>query len=201
MCYVASELQAAPPAIQGDTMLTSRPARAAVALVGAVITLFATSGVAAAQPSDPNCAPSGEVLPTYEVTFSKYSFSSDNFEHGPDWTVAGQGPGKLIMSRTVTASNTFSVSLEVPTSVISAALGFNVTEEVSYTAGFEFDMPAARPGHRWFVEAGTRDDTYVYDVQRFCLGFPDGAPVRGLAKRTGHLIYQWWGEPPGNPHK
>jgi len=179
-------------------MPRSRPAHVALAVVGAVITLFAGAGTAAAQSPDP-CAPSNEALPTYKVTNVKHSLSYDNFDHGTDWRVRGQGPGKLELSRAVTASNTFSLSLEVPTSVLSGALGFDVTEEVSYEASFEFDMPAEPRGHSWFIEAGTRDDTYVYDVQKFCLGFPQGEPVRGFAEKTGHLIYQWWGEPQGNP--
>lgn len=181
-------------------MIKNRLLRGAAAVVGTVITLFASAGIAAAQSSDP-CAPLGEAVPTYKVTNVKHSYSSDNFEHGSDWRVRGQGPGKLELSRTVTASNTFSVSLEVPTSVLSGALGFDVTEEVSYAASFEFDMPAEPRGHSWFIEAGTRDDVYIYDVQKFCLGFPQGEPARGLAEKTGHLIYQWWGEPQGNPRK
>lgn len=181
-------------------MIRNRLARGAAAAVGAVIALFASGGIAAAQSPDP-CAPLGEAVPTYKVTNAKKSISYDNYDHGSDWRVRGQGPGKLELSRTVTASNTFSVSLEMPTSVLSSTLGFDVTEEVSQTASYEFDMPAEPRGHSWFIEAGTRDDVYVYDVQKFCMGFPQGEPVRGRAEKTGHLIYQWWGEPQGNPRK
>jgi hypothetical protein len=177
-------------------MHTTRPARVAVALVGTLVTLFTTSGVAHAQ--ELTCEQRG-LLPRFEVQNAKLSYSYDNFEHGPDWMVAGNGPGTLILSRTVEASNSFLVSVEVATPVVSAALGFDVTETVSYTAGFEFEIPEEPRGNRWFVEAGTRDEVHIYDVQTYCGTQPEGGPVRGRAEKTGHLIYQWWGEPPGNP--
>jgi hypothetical protein len=49
---------------------------------------------------------------------------------------------------------------------------------VQFTAGIEFDMPDAG---RWTVEAGTRDDVFVFDVQTFdtCVGRPSGKPRPG----------------------
>jgi hypothetical protein len=170
----------------------------AVAIVGAVITLFASAGVAGAQQPNP-CASFNDAVPTYEVTNVRRSGSYDNFDHGPEWMVEGRGPAKLSLSKTVEASNSFSVSLDVPTGPLSTALGFDVTESVSYTASYEYDIPKDPPNHRWFIEAGTRDDVYTYDVQRYCLGVPDGAAVRGRAERTGHLIYQVFSRAPGTP--
>lgn len=181
-------------------IIRKRLTRAVVAASVTGVTLFASAGIATAQSPDP-CAPLNESVPTYKVTNVKNSHSFDNFEHGSEWRVRGEGPGKLTLSRTVAASNTFSVALEVPTSVLSGAVGFDVTEEVSYAASYEVDIPAGPPGHNWFIEAGTRDDVYVYDVQRFCQGFPQGEPARGRAKKTGHLIYQSWEEEPGNPRE
>ncbi len=129
----------------------------------------------------------------------RHSGSYDNCEHGPDWMVEGQGPGKISLTRTVEASHSFSVSIEVPTPSLSAAVGFDVTESVSYEASYEFEAPAEPRHYRWYIEAGTRDDVYVYDVQRFCLGLPDGDPVRGRAERSGHLIYQTYSKAPGSP--
>jgi hypothetical protein len=183
--------------VRGDTMVTSRLARVAVALVGTVITLFAGGGVAAADES--GCQRGA--LPTYKVENAKLSHSYDNFDHGPEWMISGYAPGTLILSKTVESSNSFSVSVEIPTPQISAALGFDVTESVSFTASFEFEMPEEPRGHKWILEAGTRDEVYVYDVQRYCGNKPDGRPVRGRAEKTGHLIYQHGSEAPGNPRK
>ncbi|QYN34802.1 hypothetical protein K1T35_41600 [Pseudonocardia sp. DSM 110487] len=179
-------------------MIRSRLARGAAAVASAVITLFTSTGIAAAQSPDP-CAPSNEALPSYEVTNVRHSGTYDNFDHGPDWTVEGRGPAKLSLSRTVEASNSFSVSMQVPTGPLSAAVGFDVTEGVSYTASYEYEIPAEPRNHRWFIEAGTRDAVYTYDVQRYCLGFPDGPAVRGRAERSGHLIYQVFSRAPGTP--
>jgi hypothetical protein len=179
-------------------MITNHAATGATAVVGAVITLFASVGVAAAQTPDP-CAPLGEAVPTYEVTNVRHSGSYDNYDHGSDWIVEGRGPGKLTLTKTVEASNSFSVSMEVPTGPVSAAVGFDVTESVSYAASYEFEIPAEFPNHRWFIEAGTRDDVYTYDVQRYCLGIADGAATRGQAERSGHLIYQVYSRAPGTP--
>jgi hypothetical protein len=99
------------------------------------------------------------------------------------------------------SSNSFSVSVDIPTSVISAAVGFDVTESVSYTASFEFEMPAEPRGYRWNLEAGTRDDVYIFDVQKYCGGKRDGAPTRGEARKTGHLISEHGSEAPGNPRQ
>jgi hypothetical protein len=79
---------------------------------------------------------------------------------------------------------------------LSASLGFDVTESVAHTAGFEFDIPAEPKGVQWTLEAGTRDDVYSYDVQTYsCLGEPLGDPKQGKAERTGHLIYRHYIEP------
>jgi hypothetical protein len=174
-----------------------RPARVAIAAVGATAAQDECGG-AATQSPDP-CAPLGEAVPTYEVTNVRHSGSVDNFDHGSDWLVEGRGPGQLTMSKTVEASNTFSVSMEMPAGPLSTALGFDVTESVSYTAGYEFEIPAEFPHHRWFIEAGTRDDVYVYDVQKYCAGFPSGDSERGRAKKSGHLIYQVYSKAPGTP--
>jgi hypothetical protein len=181
-------------------MINRLPARVAVALGSAAISLAVCGGTAAAQEYDP-CAPGAEALPTYEVTNVKHYGSSDNFEHGPDWKVAGYGPGTLALAKSVEASHSYSVSSDVSVSALSAAVGFDVTETVSYTASFELDIPAEPPNHRWFIEAGTRDDHYMYDVQKYCLGIPDGAPVRGRAEKSGHLIYDYYSQAPGNPRK
>jgi hypothetical protein len=61
----------------------------------------------------------------------------------------------------------------------------------------KFDMPDAG---RWTVEAGTRDDVFVFDVQTFdtCVGRPSGKPgPGGSAERVGHLIYRSY--PSGSP--
>ncbi len=178
-------------------MVTSRMASVGVALAGTVITLVASGGVAAAEESV--CGRG--VLPQYTVENAKYSHSFDTVDHGSEWIVSGQGPGTLILSKTVETSNNFSVSIDIPTPVVSAALGFDVTESVSYTASFEFEIPDGPRDHRWFLEAGTRDEVYVYDVQKYCDRRPDGPPTRGRAEKSGHLIYQHWGEGPGNPRE
>jgi hypothetical protein len=178
-------------------MVKSRLPHVTIALVGTVIMLFAGGGVAVADESD--CRRG--ILPTYKVENAKLSYSFDNFDHGPEWMVSGYAPGTLILSKTVESSNSFSVSVEIPAPLISAALGFDVTESLSFTAGFEFEMPEEPRGHKWILEAGTRDDVYIYDVQRYCGSKPDGPPVRGRAEKTGHLIYQHGSEAPGNPRK
>jgi hypothetical protein len=56
---------------------------------------------------------------------------------------------------------------------------------VQFTAGIEFDMPDAG---RWTVEAGTRDDVFVFDVQTFdtCVGRPTGkSRAGGTASGSG----------------
>ncbi|MHA6627799.1 hypothetical protein ACU61A_20370 [Pseudonocardia sichuanensis] len=179
-------------------MLACRPASVAVALVGAALTFLTSAGVAVAQ--EPTCEQRG-LLPTFKVQNDKWSYSFDNYEHGPEWMVAGQGPGKLVLSRTVEAANSVSVSIEAAIPVISTALGFEVTASVSHSASFELDMPPGPRDKRWFIEAGTRDDVYIYEVQKYCGPDPEGAPIKGRAEKTGHLIYQWWGENPGNPRK
>jgi hypothetical protein len=179
-------------------MLADRPAHVAVAFLGATITLFSGTGAAAAQ--EPTCEQRG-LLPTFQVQDEKYSYSFDNYEHGPEWTVAGQGPGTLVLSRAVEASHSVSVSIEAAIPVISAAVGFDVTDSVSHSTSFEFDMPAEPRETRWFIEAGTRDDVHIYEVQKYCGPDPEGAPVKGRAEKAGHLIYKWWGEGPGNPRK
>jgi hypothetical protein len=179
-------------------MPASRSARTAVVIAGAALALVAGAGVAAGQ--EPTCEQRG-LLPTFRVQNEKLSYSYDNYDHGPEWTVAGQGPGTLTLSKTVEASNSVSVSIEAAVPVISTALGFDVTESVSHSAGFELDMPAAPRGTRWFIEAGTRDEVHIYEVQAYCGDDPDGAPVAGRAEKTGHLIYQWWGEPEGTPRR
>lgn len=178
-------------------MVTSRTASVGVALVGTVITLVASGGVAAAEES----ACGRGVHPQYKVENAKFSMSFENFNHGPEWMVSGHGPGTLILSKTVEASNSISVSIDVPTPALSAALGFDVTESVSYTASFEFEIPDGPRDRIWFLEAGTRDERYVYDVQKYCDRRPDGPPTRGFADKAGHLIYQHWAEGPGNPRE
>ncbi len=177
-------------------MISNRLPRVAVALTGTVITLFAGGGIAAA---DESACASPRIPRTSKVENVKKSYSYDNFDHGPEWEVSGYGPGKLGLSRTVESSNTFSVSVEIPVSAISAAVGFDVTESVSYTASFEFEMPAEPRGYRWTLEAGTRDDVYIFDVQKYCGTKRDGAPTRGEARKTGHLISEHGSEVPGNP--
>ena len=170
--------------------------RLAVALTGAVVTLVASGGIAAA---DESACMSPRIPRSTKVENVKLSYSYDNFEHGSEWKISGYGPGKLGLSRTVESSNSFSVSVEIPTSAISAAVGFDVTESVSYTASFEFEMPAEPRGYRWNLEAGTRDDVYIFDVQKYCGFTRDGAPTRGEARKTGHLISEHGSEAPGNP--
>jgi hypothetical protein len=177
-------------------MIRNNLPRVAVALTGTVITLLACSGLAAAAESA--CA-SPRIPRTSKVENVKLSYSFDNFDHGPEWKISGYGPGKLTLSRTVESSNSFSVSVDIPASVISAAVGFDVTESVSYTASFEFEMPAEPRGYRWNLEAGTRDDVYIYDIQKYCGTQRDGAPTRGEARKTGHLISEHGSEAPGNP--
>jgi hypothetical protein len=177
-------------------MIGNRLPRLAVALTGTIITLFAGSGIAAAGESA--CA-SPRIPRTSKVENVKLSHSFDNYDHGPEWEVSGYGPGKLGLSRTVESSNSFSVSVEIPVSAISAAVGFDVTESVSYTASFELDMPAEPRGYRWTLAAGTRDDVYIYDVQKYCGLKRDGAPTRGEARKAGHLISRHGSEAPGNP--
>jgi hypothetical protein len=179
-------------------MLSNRLPRVAVALTGTVITLFAGGGIAAA---DESACASPRIPRTSKVENVKRSYSFDNFDHGPEWEISGKGPGKLALSRTVESSNTFSASVEIPVSAISAAVGFDVTESVSYTASFEFEMPAEPRGYQWILRAGTRDDVYIYDVQKYCGTKRDGAPTRGEARKTGRLISEHGSEAPGNPRK
>jgi hypothetical protein len=179
-------------------MIRNRLPRLAVALTGAIITLLSGGGIAAA---DESACASPRIPRTSKVENVKLSYSFDNFDHGPEWKISGYGPGKLTLSRTVESSNSFSVSVDIPTSVISAAVGFDVTESVAYTASFEFEMPAEPRGYRWNLEAGTRDDVYIFDVQKYCGGKRDGAPTRGEARKTGHLISEHGSEAPGNPRE
>jgi hypothetical protein len=179
-------------------MIRNRLPRLAVALTGAIIALLSGGGIAAA---DESACASPRIPRTSKVENVKRSFSFDNFDHGPEWKISGYGPGKLTLSRTVESSNSFSVSVDIPTSLISAAVGFDVTESVSYTASFEFEMPAEPRGYRWNLEAGTRDDVYIFDVQKYCGGKRDGAPTRGEARKTGHLISEHGSEAPGNPRQ
>jgi hypothetical protein len=181
---------------RGNTMIRNRLSRVAVALTGSMITLFASAGIAAA---DESACVSPRIPRTSKIEKVKLSHSYDNFDHGSEWKISGYGPGKLALSRTVESSNSFSVSADISASVISAAVGFDVTESVSYTASFEFEMPAEPRGYKWILEAGTRDDVYIYDVQKYCGFTRDGAPTRGEARKTGHLISEHGSERPGNP--
>jgi hypothetical protein len=179
-------------------MIRKRLPRVAAALTATLVTLLAGGGVAAAD--DFNCG-SPRIPRSSEIENVKKSYSFDNFDHGPEWQVSGYGPGKLGLSRTVESSNSFSVSVEVPVSAISAAVGFDVTQSVSYTASLEFEMPAEPRGVRWTLAAGTRDDVYIFDVQKYCGNTRHGAPTRGEARKTGHLISQHGAEKPGNPRE
>jgi hypothetical protein len=179
-------------------MVRNRLPHVAAALAVTLITLCASAGVAAA---DDFACGSPRIPRTSKVENVKLSHSFDNFEHGPEWQVSGYGPGTLGLSRTVESSNSFSVSVEIPVSAISAAVGFDVTQSVSYTASLEFEMPAEPRGYRWTLEAGTRDDVYVFDVQKYCGNTRHGAPTRGEARKTGHLISEHGSERPGNPRE
>ena len=125
------------------------------------------------------------------VSGGRYSISFDNFDRGPEWMVGGESPGTLTLTRTNTASNTFSVSASVDVAAVSASVGFDVTQSNAVATSYSYVMPAEPPGVRYRIEAGTRDDVYVYDVAIVdCAGNRTGEIVRGLADKVGYPIYR-----------
>lgn len=169
---------------------------AIIVMVAALSAVTLLAGGATASAQDTSCYPD-----YHKASNGRYSVSYDHYDRGPEWKVSAYAPGTLTLSRSLGAANSYSGSFGLSPGDISATVGFDVTKSTTYTASYSYPMPNDPPNTRWTVEAGTRDDIYIYDVQKYngCTGSPDGPVQRGRAEKTGHLLYKYYGQAPGRP--
>lgn len=76
-------------------------------------------------------------------------------------SATGTGPTTLILSRTTTISNNWSASASVSASIVSAAVGFNVTNSTSWTIADDQQVPS---GVTETVEAYPEYQQYTFQV-------------------------------------
>lgn len=74
---------------------------------------------------------------------------------------SGPGPGTLTISVTNTVSNSFISTVTISASIVSAAVGFNVTETESITDSYTMDVPLGEIG---YIEAHPYLDIYSFEV-------------------------------------
>jgi hypothetical protein len=169
--------------------------RTIIVLLGAAAMCLVTTAVAVASPVDPGGPPTPPLCPIQAKVQDISKTTKDNYGHGPEWRVesAADGhPGTLALTRTVTASNSWSAGGVLSAGAVSANLGFDVTRSTGVSAMRSITIPADPASNKvWVLEAGTHDDYYTFTVQRIdCHKARVGRPVRGTAVNTGPVIYR-----------
>lgn len=118
----------------------------------------------------------------FNLTNVKRGPQYDNYSHGPDWEVIGFHPQTLSFNHALGYTNTFSATVTVSAQVVSAALGFQVSKQMTTQVGSTYPVP--QDGHRWKLVAGTVDRTVTFDVVSSC---KPGVVGNGYAKETGPI--------------